>query len=42
MERLLDEIVFPVLSRHGMRIEWNRDQSTRILLTGAQWYAPLA
>jgi len=42
VERLLDEIVFPVLRKHGMRVEWNRNQATRILLTGAQWYAPLA
>ncbi|MFC5924453.1 DUF6891 domain-containing protein [Micromonospora vulcania] len=41
LERLLDEIAFPVLRRHGMRVEWNRKQSTRILVTGAQWYAPL-
>jgi len=42
VERLLDEIVFPVLRRHGMRVEWNRNQATRILLTGARWYASLA
>ncbi|MFI5495005.1 DUF6891 domain-containing protein [Actinoplanes sp. NPDC051859] len=41
LERLLDERVFPVLRRHGMNVEWNRDQGTRILLTGARWYAPL-
>lgn len=41
VERLLDEVVFPVLRRHGMRVEWNRNQATRILLTGARWYAPL-
>jgi hypothetical protein len=38
---MLDDIVFPVLRRHGMRVEWNRDQGTRIRLTGAQWYVPL-
>jgi hypothetical protein len=42
VERLLDELVFPVLHKHGMRVEWNRNQATRILLTGARWYAPLA
>lgn len=42
VERLLDELVFPVLRKHGMRVEWNRSLATRILLTGAQWYAPLA
>ena len=42
VERLLDERVFPVLRRHGLRVEWNRSLSTRVLLTGAQWYAPLA
>jgi hypothetical protein len=41
LERMLDDIVFPVLRRHGMRVEWNRDQGTRIRLTGAQWYVPL-
>ncbi|MFC3499411.1 DUF6891 domain-containing protein [Micromonospora krabiensis] len=41
LERLLDETVFPVLRRHGMRVQWNRKQSKRILVTGAQWYAPL-
>ncbi|MEV1142315.1 hypothetical protein [Micromonospora sp. NPDC049799] len=41
VERLLDELVFPVLRTHGMRVEWNRTQATRILLTGARWYAPL-
>ncbi|MEV4539693.1 hypothetical protein AB0J82_38550 [Asanoa sp. NPDC049518] len=42
LERLLDEVAFPVLRKHGMKVEWNRKQSTRILVTGAQWYAPLA
>ncbi|MFC0027934.1 DUF6891 domain-containing protein [Micromonospora chaiyaphumensis] len=42
LERLLDEVVFPVLREHGMRVEWNRKQSTRIRVTGAQWYARLA
>jgi hypothetical protein len=41
LERLLDEIAFPVLRRYGMRVEWNRKQSRRIRVTGAQWYAPL-
>lgn len=42
LERLLDDVVFPVLRGHGMRVEWNREQSRRIRVTGAQWYAPLA
>ena len=42
MQRLLDELVFPVLGKHGMRVEWNQNLGTRILLTGARWYAPLA
>ncbi|MET8148403.1 DUF6891 domain-containing protein [Actinoplanes sp. NPDC049668] len=42
VEHMLDDLVFPVLRRHGMRVEWDRDQATRILLTGANWYAPLA
>ncbi|MEV0216406.1 hypothetical protein [Micromonospora sp. NPDC050695] len=41
LEQVLDEIAFPVLRRHGMRVEWNRKQSRRIRVTGAQWYAPL-
>ncbi|WP_141561927.1 hypothetical protein [Micromonospora sp. WMMA1996] len=41
LERLLDGEVFPVLHRHGMRVEWNRRQSTRIRVSGARWYAPL-
>jgi len=42
VQRLLDELVFPVLGKHGMRVEWNQNLGTRILLTGARWYAPLA
>ncbi|MBB4766296.1 DUF6891 domain-containing protein [Amorphoplanes digitatis] len=42
VERMLDDLVFPVLRRHGMHVEWDRDQATRILLTGANWYAPVA
>ncbi|WP_285558665.1 DUF6891 domain-containing protein [Actinoplanes regularis] len=41
LERLLDDVVFPVLREHGMQVTWNREKSTRILLTGAHWYAPL-
>ncbi|WP_229070943.1 hypothetical protein [Actinoplanes sp. DH11] len=41
LELLLDETVFPALRRHGMNIQWNRRQTTRILVTGARWYAPL-
>ncbi|GGO20507.1 hypothetical protein GCM10011576_37900 [Micromonospora parathelypteridis] len=41
LERLLDEVAFPVLRKHGMRVEWNRKQSRRVRVTGAQWYAPL-
>ncbi|MEU5964668.1 hypothetical protein ABZ777_25965 [Micromonospora parva] len=41
LERLLDEVAFPVLRKHGMRVEWNRKQSRRIRVTGARWYAPL-
>ncbi|WP_433119438.1 hypothetical protein [Micromonospora sp. CA-246542] len=37
LERLLDEVAFPVLRRHGMRVEWNRKQSQRVRVTGAQW-----
>ncbi|MEU1686491.1 hypothetical protein [Micromonospora sp. NPDC005707] len=42
LERLLDEVVFPVLRTHGMRPVWNRKQSTRIRVTGARWYAPVS
>ncbi|MFI9639273.1 DUF6891 domain-containing protein [Micromonospora sp. NPDC051925] len=41
LELLMDEVAFPVLRRHGMRVEWNRDQALRVRVTGAQWYAPL-
>ncbi|GIF63797.1 hypothetical protein Ais01nite_18320 [Asanoa ishikariensis] len=41
LERVLDEIAFPVLRKHGMRVDWNRNQSKRIRITGAQWYATL-
>ncbi|MGC4767365.1 hypothetical protein ACLQ25_00045 [Micromonospora sp. DT44] len=30
-----------VRSNLNMRVEWNRRQSQRIRVTGAQWYAPL-
>lgn len=35
LERLLDEIAFPVLRKYGMRVEWNRKQPRRIRVTGA-------
>ncbi|MDI6099486.1 hypothetical protein QLQ12_12860 [Actinoplanes sp. NEAU-A12] len=41
VERLLDERVFPVLRGHGMEVQWNRSLATRVLVTGARWYAPL-
>lgn len=41
VERFLDNVVFPVLHRHGMQVEWNRRHTSRIRVTGAQWYAPL-
>ncbi|MFF5078433.1 DUF6891 domain-containing protein [Actinoplanes sp. NPDC000266] len=41
VERLMDDVVFPVLHRHGMRPDWNRNLSTRVHVTGAHWYAPL-
>ncbi|NKS63598.1 hypothetical protein GS966_05910 [Rhodococcus hoagii] len=39
--RLLDDVVFPVLSRHGIEPQWNRDLGTRVLLKNADWYAPI-
>ncbi len=39
--RLLDDAVFPVLRRHGIEPQWNRDLGTRILLKNADWYAPI-
>ena len=42
LDRLLNEVVFPVLRDHGMQVEWNRRPSTRILVTDAQWYAPVS
>ncbi len=41
VRRMLDDLVFPVLRKHGMQTEWNRSQATRIRVTGAHWYAPL-
>ncbi|MFN6551723.1 DUF6891 domain-containing protein [Mycolicibacterium septicum] len=39
--RMLDETVFPIVRRHGIEPEWNRDLGTRVLLTNADWYAPI-
>ncbi|KXO92140.1 hypothetical protein AXK56_03335 [Tsukamurella pulmonis] len=39
--RMLDEVVFPVLRRHGIEPEWNRDLGTRVLLANADWYVPI-
>ncbi|EME20432.1 DUF6891 domain-containing protein [Rhodococcus triatomae] len=39
--RLLDDVVFPVLRRHGIEPEWNRELGTRVLLTNADWYDPI-
>ncbi|WP_430334501.1 DUF6891 domain-containing protein [Rhodococcus sp. ACT016] len=39
--RLLEAEVFPVLRRHGIEPEWNRDLGTRVLLENADWYAPI-
>lgn len=41
VQRMLDEIVFPIVRRHGIEPEWNRELGTRVLLTGADWYAPI-
>lgn len=41
LQRMLDDLVFPVLRRHGMQVIWNGDHDTRILVTGANWYVPL-
>jgi hypothetical protein len=39
--RMLDDVVFPIVRRHGIEPEWNRDLGTRVLLTNADWYAPI-
>lgn len=39
--RMLDDIVFPVLRRHGIEPEWDRSLETRVLLNNADWYAPI-
>lgn len=39
--RMLDEVVFPIVRRHGIEPEWNRDLGTRVLLTNADWYEPI-
>lgn len=41
VERILDEVAFPVLRKHGMRVDWDRDLHKRIRVTGAEWYVPL-
>ncbi|CAM3219125.1 cAMP-binding protein [Prescottella defluvii] len=41
VKRLLDDVVFPVLRRHGIEPEWNGDLGTRVLLGNADWYAPI-
>ncbi|MEV6523837.1 hypothetical protein AB0M43_17960 [Longispora sp. NPDC051575] len=33
--------VVPRLTAHGLRVEWNGDCDTRILVRGAEWYAKL-
>ncbi|QBJ96000.1 hypothetical protein ERC79_08460 [Rhodococcus sp. ABRD24] len=39
--RLLDDVVFPVLRRHGIEPVWDRDLGTRVLLENADWYSPI-
>jgi hypothetical protein len=39
--RMLDEVVFPIVRRHGIEPEWNRNMGTRVLFTNADWYAPI-
>jgi hypothetical protein len=39
--RLLEGVIFPVLRRHGIEPEWDRDLGTRVLLTNADWYNPI-
>lgn len=39
--RMLDDIVFPIARRHGIEPEWDRNLGTRVLLTNADWYAPI-
>jgi hypothetical protein len=39
--RMLDDVVFPIVRRHGIEPEWNRSLGTRVLLTNADWYAPI-
>jgi hypothetical protein len=39
--RMLDDIVFPIVRRHGIEPEWDRSLGTRVLLTNTDWYAPI-
>lgn len=39
--QMLDDIVFPIVRRHGIEPEWDRSLGTRVLLTNADWYAPI-
>jgi hypothetical protein len=41
LRRLVETDILPVLSRHGLRPEWDGDLDTRILINNAQWYMPL-
>ncbi|WP_454163251.1 DUF6891 domain-containing protein [Gordonia iterans] len=39
---LMNDVVLPVLRRHGVGIEWNGDLDTRIKLTGVDFVVPMA
>jgi hypothetical protein len=41
LRRLVETDILPVLTRHGLRPEWDGDLDTRILINNAQWYMPL-
>lgn len=38
---LMNEVVFPVLRRHGIEVEWSGDLGKRILLRNVEFYAPV-
>jgi hypothetical protein len=41
VRRVISQDAVPRLENHDLRVEWNGDHRTRILVRGAQWYVRL-
>lgn len=41
LHHMLDDVVFPILRRHGIDTEWDRDPGMRVLMTNADWFIPI-